>query len=196
MSPYKLLLVAVVLTACGESQEIKSSTNDRRSGSTSEADTAASGDATASAGKLQTDSSAPIPAASADPAATTHNVYDLTDGSEPLYSLAPDEDAPTAKYQGIAFQLLDTAATGTVALYRCTAVDKTHFLSLDSGCEGNGTDDGLMGFLYTSQQPNSVSLMRCGGPTDTNRAVDVAGGTPCTGSGTQTALGFVPQIKS
>lgn len=65
-----------------------------------------------------------------------------------------------------------------------------HFISIDANCEG-AKNEGAYGFLYNTQQPNTVALKRYYNPSTQDHMV-VAGGTSLGGYSLEGILGYAP----
>lgn len=63
--------------------------------------------------------------------------------------------------EGIGFRLLKNKTKDTIPLYRCfSSYSWKHYISGDYSCENNGTNEGLLGYAYSSQTDNTIPLYR------------------------------------
>lgn len=87
--------------------------------------------------------------------ATTARHWQSTRLPPPGFVMENDETWLLLRHQPPA-----TAQATTVALYECTPGFNHNFLSKEVGCEGT-TPLGLVGYLFTTQQPGTIAMYRC-----------------------------------
>lgn len=85
-----------------------------------------------------------------------------------IMSLLQGEASPTYTYTGVQYKVLAVAPNDTrqvLSLYRCVDVNGTHFQSNLTTCEGAGTLEGRLGFVF-AEDPGSGArpILRCIGP--------------------------------
>ena len=71
------------------------------------------------------------------------------------------ESSARFSFEETSFRTLRNVEAGTVSLNRCYIPSANqHFLSTDVKCEGAGTNEGSLGFIYTGPTANAIALYR------------------------------------
>lgn len=93
---------------------------------------------------------APAPA----PSTPVHPVYRcyFTDGDPGHFSTLTTncEGAPSTRMEGISVYLASKQVSGTHPVYRCLGSDGDHYDSVQSDCEGQGRNEGMLGYAWDS----------------------------------------------
>ena len=85
-----------------------------------------------------------------------------------LLSRVANEGAPAYTYTGVNFKVLDVplASAAMLSFYRCIDVNGTHFQAVTGNCDGVGTFNGLLGFVYRDNPSNgALPIYRCIAPS-------------------------------
>jgi hypothetical protein len=89
-------------------------------------------------------------------------------------------EAPDWTLEGQPFLVFDAVHPDTQPIYRCRAGSQ-HFVSNDSGCEGQTFDGGELGWLSTTPGADRFELVRCRNATGSDHLATTR--EECAGAG-------------
>jgi hypothetical protein len=191
-----LLIIVASITGCSSSNE--PDTSNVTNNYTNPTPTTP---ATSTPGPSGSDNSAYNPPLATETPAVTFSgpaIYRSHANTDYLFSTDPLEGPKIGYFPEEArFGLYAADTAGTIPLYRCLTRQNTlsHFLSIDSKCEGMITE-GALGNIYTTKQPNTVTLTRFVNLT-TSDHIDIIPGDTVNLNGwkSEGIQGYVAEIK-
>ena len=131
-------------------------------------------------------------------ATTTTNVYRFynPNSGEHFFSLNQSEVNTGQGWQkeGIGFLVLKNNVSGANPIYRCFSPSiSLHFVSGDVNCEATAiTNEGMYGYVYSSQYPNTVPLYRCYNASNRDH-METTASSECTNNyALEGVTGYVP----
>jgi hypothetical protein len=105
-----------------------------------------------------------------------------------LFTRDPNE-APSWTLEGTPFLVFDAVHPDTQAIYRCRAGTQ-HFVSNDSGCEGQSFDGGELGWLSTTPAADRFELVRCRNATGSDHLASTRDECAAAGYVVEGTLGY------